>query len=92
MAGIDAISTPIMSVRTRLKKKLDNGITTRFTYTAQKYLTSSVYRIISTFSMSVPVYKSLSFVFSAENRYETVQVAGVKPNDFSSMFGLEFGI
>ena len=92
MVGIDPISKPMVSFRTRLKKKLESGMSTRLVFLMQKYLTDDVYRMTSTFSMSYPVYKSLSFLFTAEHRYETVQVQGVKPNDFSTMFGLEFGI
>lgn len=92
MIGTDPISTPLISAKTRLKKKLNDGVTIKFSYIVQKYLTDDVYRMTSTFSMSYPVYKSLSFLFTAEHRYETVQVQGVKPNDFSTMFGLEFGI
>ena len=92
MVGIDPISKPMVSFRTRLKKKLESGMSTRLVLLMQKYLTGDVYRMTSTFSMSYPVYKSLSFLFTAEHRYETVQVQGVKPNDFSTMFGLEFGI
>lgn len=92
MAGIEPISKPMVSFRTRLKKKLESGMSTRLVLLMQKYLTGDVYRMTSTFSMSYPVYKSLSFLFTAEHRYETVQVQGVKPNDFSTMFGLEFGI
>lgn len=46
MVGIEPISTPILSARTRLKRKLDNGVSVRFTYIVQKYLTSPVYRTI----------------------------------------------
>ncbi len=92
MVSIDPISKPMVSFRTRLKKKLESGMSTRLVLLMQKYLTGDVYRMTSTFSMSYPVYKSLSFLFTAEHRYETVQVQGVKPNDFSTMFGLEFGI
>jgi hypothetical protein len=92
MVGIDPISTPMISARTRLKKNLNGGGKMRFTYLVQKYLQSPVYRMTSTFSMSYPIYSSLSILITAEHRYETVQVQGVKPNDFSTMFGLEFGI
>jgi hypothetical protein len=92
MIGIDPISTPMISARTRLKKNLNGGGKMRFTYLVQKYLQSPVYRMTSTFSMSYPIYSSLSILITAEHRYETVQVQGVKPNDFSTMFGLEFGI
>jgi len=92
MVGIDPISKPMISIRTRMKKKLESGMSTRLVLLMQKYLTGDVYRMTSTFSISYPVYKSLSFLFTAEHRYETVQVQGVKPNDFSTMFGLEFGI
>jgi hypothetical protein len=92
MVGIDPISTPMISARTRIKKNLDGGGKMRFTYLVQKYLQSPVYRMTSTFSMSYPIYSSLSILITAEHRYETVQVQGVKPNDFSTMFGLEFGI
>jgi hypothetical protein len=92
MVGIDPISTPMISARTRVKKNLNGGGKMRFTYLVQKYLQSPVYRMTSTFSMSYPIYSSLSILITAEHRYETVQVQGVKPNDFSTMFGLEFGI
>lgn len=92
MVGIDPISKPMVSFRTRLKKKLESGMSTRLVLLMQKYLTGDVYRMNSTFSMSYPIYSSLSFLFTVEHRYETVQVRGVKPNDFSTMFGLEFGI
>ena len=92
MVGIEPISTPMISARTRVKKNLEGGGKLRFTYLVQKYLQSPVYRMTSTFSMSFPIYSSLSFLFTAEHRYETVQVQGVKPNDFSTMFGIEFGI
>ena len=92
MIGTEPISTPLISARTRLKKKLNDGATLRFSYMIQKYLTDDVYRMLSTVSISYPIYSSLSFLFTAEHRYETVQVQGVKPNDFSTMFGLEFGI
>jgi hypothetical protein len=92
MVGIDPISTPMISARTRIKKNLDGGGKMRFTYLVQKYLQSPVYRMTSTFSMSYPIYSSLSILITAEHRYETVQVQEVKPNDFSTMFGLEFGI
>jgi hypothetical protein len=92
MVGIEPISTPMISARTRVKKNLNGGGKMRFTYLVQKYLQSPVYRMTSTFSMSYPIYSSLSILFTAEHRYETVQVQGVKPNDFSTMFGLEFGI
>jgi hypothetical protein len=92
MVGIEPISTPMISARTRVKKNLNGGGKMRFTYLVQKYLQSPVYRMTSTFSMSYPIYSSLSILITAEHRYETVQVQGVKPNDFSTMFGLEFGI
>ena len=92
MVGIEPISTPMISARTRIKKNLEGGGKLRFTYLVQKYLQSPVYRMTSTFSMSFPIFSSLSFLFTAEHRYETVQVQGVKPNDFSTMFGIEFGI
>jgi len=92
MVGIEPISKPMVSFRTRLKKKLESGMSTRLVLLMQKYLTGDVYRMTSTFSMSYPVYKSLSFLFTTEHRYETVQVPDTKPNDFSTMFGLEFGI
>ena len=92
MTGIDPISKPMVSFRTRLKKTLESGMSTRLVLLMQKYLTGDVYRTTSTFSMSYPIYSSLSFLFTVEHRYETVQVPGVKPNDFSTMFGLEFGI
>lgn len=92
MVGIDPISKPMVSFRTRLKKKLESGMSTRLIVLMQKYLTGDVYRMTSTFSMSYPVYKSVSFLFTTEHRYETVQVSDTKPNDFSTMFGLEFGI
>lgn len=92
MVGIEPISKPMVSFRTRLKKKLESGMSTRLVLLMQKYLTGDVYRMTSTFSISYPVYKSLSFLFTAEHRYETVQVQEAKPNDFSTMFGLEFGI
>ena len=92
MVGIDPISKPMVSVRTRLKKKLESGLSTRLVFLVQRYITQDVYRMNSTFAMSYPIYSSLSFLFTVEHRYETVQVQGVKPNDFSTMFGLEFGI
>jgi hypothetical protein len=92
MVGIKPISTPMISARTRVKKNLDGGGKMRFTYLVQKYLQSPVYRMTSTFSISYPIYSSLSILITAEHRYETVQVRGVKPNDFSTLFGLEFGI
>jgi len=92
MVSIEPISTPMISARTRVKKNLDGGGKMRFTYLVQKYLQSPVYRMTSTFSISYPIYSSLSILITAEHRYETVQVRGVKPNDFSTMFGLEFGI
>jgi len=92
MVGIEPISTPMISARTRVKKNLDGGGKMRFTYLVQKYLQSPVYRMMSTFSISYPIYSSLSILITAEHRYETVQVRGVKPNDFSTLFGLEFGI
>jgi hypothetical protein len=92
MVGIEPISTPMISARTRIKKNLEGGGKMRFTYLVQKYLQSPVYRMTSTFSISYPIYSSLSILITAEHRYETVQVQGVKPNDFSTLFGLEFGI
>jgi hypothetical protein len=92
MVGIEPISTPMISARTRVKKNLDGGGKMRFTYLVQKYLQSLVYRMTSTFSISYPIYSTLSILITAEHRYETVQVQGVKPNDFSTLFGLEFGI
>ena len=92
MVGIEPISTPMISARTRVKKNLDGGGKMRFAYLVQKYLQSPVYRMTSTFSISYPIYSSLSILITAEHRYETVQVQGVKPNDFSTMFGIEFGI
>lgn len=92
MVGIEPISTPMISARTRVKKNLDGGGKMRFAYLVQKYLQSPVYRMTSTFSISYPIYSSLSILITAEHRYETVQVQGVKPNDFSTLFGLEFGI
>jgi len=92
MVGIEPISTPMISARTRVKRNLDGGGKMRFTYLVQKYLQSPVYRMTSTFSISYPIYSSLSILITAEHRYETVQVQGVKPNDFSTLFGLEFGI
>ena len=92
MVSIEPISTPMISARTRVKKNLDGGGKMRFTYLVQKYLQSPVYRMTSTFSISYPIYNSLSILITAEHRYETVQVQGVKPNDFSTLFGLEFGI
>ena len=92
MVSIEPISTPMISTRTRIKKNLEGGGKMRFTYLVQKYLQSPVYRMTSTFSISYPIYSSLSILITAEHRYETVQVQGVKPNDFSTMFGLEFGI
>ena len=92
MVGIEPISTPMISARTRIKKNLEGGGKMRFTYLVQKYLQSPVYRMMSTFSISYPIYSSLSILITAEHRYETVQVRGVKPNDFSTLFGLEFGI
>jgi hypothetical protein len=92
MVSIEPISTPMISTRTRIKKNLEGGGKMRFTYLVQKYLQSPVYRMTSTFSISYPIYSSLSILITAEHRYETVQVQGVKPNDFSTLFGLEFGI
>lgn len=92
MVSIEPISTPMISARTRVKKNLDGGGKMRFTYLVQKYLQSPVYRMTSTFSISYPIYSTFSILITAEHRYETVQVQGVKPNDFSTMFGLEFGI
>jgi hypothetical protein len=92
MVSIEPISTPMISARTRIKKNLEGGGKMRFTYLVQKYLQSPVYRMTSTFSISYPIYSSLSILITAEHRYETVQVQGVKPNDFSTLFGLEFGI
>jgi hypothetical protein len=92
MVSIEPISTPMISARTRIKKNLEGGGKMRFTYLVQKYLQSPVYRMTSTFSISYPIYSSLSILITAEHRYETVQVRGVKPNDFSTLFGLEFGI
>lgn len=92
MVSIEPISTPMISARTRIKKNLEGGGKMRFAYLVQKYLQSPVYRMTSTFSISYPIYSTLSILFTAEHRYETVQVQGVKPNDFSTLFGLEFGI
>lgn len=92
MVGTDPIDTPILSARTRMKKKLEGGGSIRFTYLFQKYLMSSIYRSVSTFSFSYPIYKSFSVLFTAEHRHETVQVQGVKPDDFSTLFGIELGI
>ena len=92
LIGAEPISTPLVSIRTRIKKKFESGMSNRLVLLMQKYLTNDVYRMTSTFSVSYPIYSSLSFLFTVEHRYETVQVQGVKPNDFSTMFGLEFGI